>query len=127
MMGIMKYLILIYTNPQMRDVWAALTDAHRADLASAHSALVDELVASGELVVSSPLADVSHTKRFVVQDGRLNTTDGPYAEVKEHLAGFYVVDCESEQRALEVGARMPEASLGMVEVRPTLDPVWMQR
>jgi hypothetical protein len=122
----MKYLILIYTNPEMRAYWEALTDAQRADAARAHTAIVDELVASGELVVSSPLADVSHTKRPVVRDGQLMTTDGPYAEVKEHLAGFYVVDCESQERALDVFAKLPEAAYGAVEVRPTLSPVWME-
>lgn len=126
MMGIMKYLILIYTNPEMREYWNALTDQQRAEGARAHTAVVDELVASGELITSSPLADVSQTKRFVMNDGGLNVTDGPYAEVKEHLAGFYVVDCESLERAVEVGAKLPEAQFGMVEVRPTLSPVWME-
>jgi hypothetical protein len=122
----MKYLILIYTNPEMRDYWAALTDEQRTGAARAHTAVVDELVASGELVTSAPLADVAHTKRPVVQDGQLHTTDGPYAEVKEHLAGFYVVDCESLERAIEVGAKLPEAAYGAVEVRPTMSPVWME-
>jgi hypothetical protein len=122
----MKYLILIYTNPEMRDYWAALTDEQRTDAARAHTAVVDELVASGEFVTSAPLADASHTKRFAVRDEQLHTTDGPYAEAKEHLAGFYVVDCESVERAVEVGAKMPEAAYGMVEVRPTMSPVWME-
>ena len=47
-------------------------------------------------------------------------TDGPFAEVKEHLAGFFLVDCESFERAIEIAARVPEAELGLVEVRPVL-------
>jgi hypothetical protein len=123
----MKYLILIYTNPEMRTYWEALTDAQRADGAGAHRAVLDELVASGELVVSAPLADVSQAKRVAVRDGEIMTTDGPYAEVKEHLAGFYVLECESFERAVEQAAKLPEAAYGMVEVRPAMNPVWMQR
>src|SRR5512139_1298028 len=116
----MKYLILIYTNPQMRDYWAALTDAQRTDAARAHTAVVEELVASGELVTSAPLADLSHVKRVAVTEGRLHTTDGPYAEVKEQRGGGYVGEWESMEGAVEVGGKLPEAAWGMVEVRTTM-------
>jgi hypothetical protein len=122
----MKYLILIYTNPEMREFWDALTDAQRAVAASAHTAFTDELAASGELVISSPLADVSHAKQVTARDGEVMTTDGPYAEVKEHLAGFYVLECESVERAVQLAGRLPEAEYGAVEVRPTMNPVWMR-
>jgi hypothetical protein len=56
-----------------------------------------------------------------VKDGRTITTDGPFAELKEHLAGFYLLDCESIERAVEIAARIPEAALGLVEVRPVMD------
>ena len=49
------------------------------------------------------------------------TSDGPFAEVKEHLAGFYLVDCESTDRAVQIAARVPDAVWGLVEVRPVLD------
>lgn len=49
------------------------------------------------------------------------TADGPFAEVKEHLAGFYLVDCESTDRAVQIAARVPDAVWGLVEVRPVLD------
>jgi hypothetical protein len=53
-----------------------------------------------------------------VRDGRTVTSDGPFAEAKELLAGFFLLDCESMERAVEVAARVPEAELGLVEVRP---------
>jgi hypothetical protein len=56
-----------------------------------------------------------------VRDGRTIATDGPYAEAKELLAGFYLVDCESEERAIELAGRIPEAELDVVEVRPVLE------
>jgi hypothetical protein len=56
-----------------------------------------------------------------VLDGRTMTTDGPFAEVKEQLAGFFLIECESFERAIEHAARVPEATLGLVEVRPVMD------
>ncbi len=115
----MKYLILIHSNPQFQQRWEGLTDARREDFGRGHLALTDELAASAELVVSEGLADPALAKRVTVRDGRTMTTDGPFAEVKEHLAGFYLVDCESRERALEIAARIPEAAAGgMLEVRP---------
>ena len=56
-----------------------------------------------------------------VADGATMTTDGPFAEVKEQLAGFYLLECDSQQRAVEIAAKVPEASFGVVEVRPLMD------
>ena len=91
----MKYLILVLSNPHFLERWDGLTDAQREEFGRGHFALTDELAASGELIVSEGLADPALAKRVTVSDGRTTTTDGPFAEVKEHLAGFYLVDCES--------------------------------
>jgi hypothetical protein len=56
-----------------------------------------------------------------VVDGQIMTTDGPYAEAKEFLAGFYLLDCDSMERAIEHAAKLPEAAFGLVEVRPVMD------
>lgn len=100
----MKYMILIHSNPQFMERWKGLTDAQREEFGRGHFALTDELAASGELVVSEGLADPSLAKRVTAGDGRTMTTDGPFAEVKEHLAGFYLVACETEERAVEIAA-----------------------
>jgi hypothetical protein len=115
-----KYLILIYTNPEAREVWQSLSDAERAEGLNAYAALNDDLTASGELIVTEALADAPLTKKLLVRDGRATTTDGPFAEAKEQLAGFYLVDCVDEERALEIAARIPEAEIGVIEVRPIL-------
>jgi hypothetical protein len=117
----MKYLILIYSNPASRAVWEGLSDAQRAAFGRGHVALSQELAASGELVISEGLADVSLATRVRVREGHTLTSDGPFAEAKEHLAGFYLVDCESLDRAIEHAARVPDAAYGEVEVRPVLD------
>jgi hypothetical protein len=116
-----KYLILIYHNPASQKVWEGLSDAQRAEGFGAYAALVEDLSASGEMVVSEALADPSQAKRIAVHEGRTITSDGPFAEAKEHLAGFFLVDCDSIDRAAEHAARIPEATLGLVEVRPVLD------
>ena len=84
-----------------------------------YAALIEELAGTGELVVTEALADPSHGRRPVPGPVPL-TGDGPYAEAKEHLAGFFLVDCADIDRALEIAARIPEAAHGLVEVRPTM-------
>jgi hypothetical protein len=116
----MKYLILIYSNPMSRAAWDGFSDAQRADGLRVYAALKEDLVASGEMIVSEALADPSRAKRVLVRDGQTMTTDGPFAEVKEHLAGFFLVECESIERAVEHAARVPEAAAGLVEVRPVM-------
>lgn len=118
----MKYLILVHSNPRFLERWAGLTAAQREEFGRGHMALTDELAASGELVVSGGLADPATARRVTVRDGVTSTTDGPFAEVKEHLAGFYLVDCATPERAVEVAARVPDAVWGLVEVRPVLHP-----
>ena len=117
----MKYLILIYGNPESRAVWESFTDAQKAEGFAYYAGLADDLAASGELIVTEALADASQTKRVIVSEGRTVTTDGPFAEAKEQLAGFFLLECESIDRAVEVAARMPEAEYGLVEVRPVLE------
>jgi hypothetical protein len=117
----MKYMILIYGNAESRRVFEGLSGAERSEGLKVYAALTEDLAASGEMIVSTPLADASLTKRVQVREGRTTTTDGPFAEVKEQLAGFYLIECDSIERAVEYAARVPEASLGLVEVRPTMD------
>lgn len=117
----MKYLILIHSNPKSREIWESFTDEQRAEGYAYYAALNDDLVSTGELIVTEALADPSLGRRLPAQAGSVvASSDGPFAEVKEHLAGFFLVQCESMERALEIAARVPEADLGLVEVRPVL-------
>ena len=102
----MKYLILIYSNPQSRAVWDGFSDAQRAEGLAVYAALTEDLVASGELIVSEALADPSLARRVSVRDGgRVGSPGG---------------GGESMQRAIEHAARIPEAAHDLVEVRPVL-------
>ena len=117
----MKYMILIHTNPAMREFWDSLSDDERAQGFEIHNAFREEIDAAGELVAAEALADASLTKRITVRDGRTLASDGPFGEAKELLAGFYLVDCDTVDRAVELAGRLPEAEYGTVEVRPVLD------
>jgi hypothetical protein len=118
---LVRYLILIYSNAASRAVWETLSDQQRVEFGRGHTALSEALAESGELIVSEGLADPSLAKRVSVRDSRTLTSDGPFAEVKEHLAGFYLIECDSIERAVERAARVPDAAYGQVEVRPVYD------
>lgn len=125
----MKYLLLIYSNPEnwehpvfLRDPrFLALPAAERDELARQADALHREITESGELVAGVALADPLRTRTVQVRDGVPATTDGPYLETKEQLAGYFVVDCESEERAAEIAARFPDARFAAVEVHPIME------
>ena len=116
----MKYLLLIYHNPGTRQIWEAFSEAQQAAGLAAYAALNEELEASGELIVAEALGEPPLARRVTVRDGQTMTSDGPFAEAKEHLAGIYLVECESMDRAVEIAARIPEAEVAQIEVRPVM-------
>ena len=117
----MRYLILIYSNPASREIWEGFSDDQRAEGYRYYAALTEELAAAGELIVSEALADPSLTTRVTVRDGQTLTSDGPFAETKELLGGFFLLECESHERVVEIAAQVPEAELGLVEVRRVVE------
>ncbi|GAB3498714.1 YciI family protein [Amycolatopsis cihanbeyliensis] len=125
----MKYLILIYSNPkswghpifERTPEFQALPEDEQAALSEQAEALDKEITESGELIAGTALADPVHTRTVRVRDGLPVTTDGPYAEAKEQLAGYFVVDCESPERAAEIAERFPDARFAGIEVRPIME------
>ncbi|MET9019024.1 YciI family protein [Actinopolymorpha sp. NPDC004070] len=123
----MKYVILIHSNP---DPWGhptsrytaegrALSEEQHAQGDSAFDALLEEISASGELVTAEALADpASSTVYRWSPEGNL-ATDGPYAETKEQLAGFFLIDCATRQRAEEIAAHFAGPG-SHVELRPAM-------
>jgi hypothetical protein len=116
-------MLLIYSN---RESWDALSAEQRNQLAADHITFSKEITESGERVSSEGLADPLNTKTVRVRNGVPATTDGPFAEAKEHLAGYYVVECESLDRALALAARVPDARINAVEVRPVMDTAGLE-
>lgn len=117
----MRYLLLIYSNPASREIWNEFSDEERIAGLRYYDDLRESLIESGELVVTEALADASSARHIAVRDGRTIASDGPFAEVKEQLAGFFLLECDSMERAVEIAARVPEAALGLVDVRPVRD------
>jgi hypothetical protein len=117
----MKYLILIQSNERSLAAWDKMSDAERAEFGKDHFKLGPEMAEAGVHVASEGLADPSLARWVSVREGQTIASDGPFAEVKEHLAGFYLIDCESMDEAVAWAARVPDAAITQVEVRPVLD------
>jgi hypothetical protein len=117
----MKYLILIYRNPESRLMWESLSDSDRTVGLQVYYELDAELAASGEYIASEALTYPEDGRQVWRRADGSISSDGPYAEVKEHLAGFFLVDVAGLDRAVEIAGRVPEADMGLVEVRPVLD------
>ncbi len=110
----MKYMLLIYNNPATYEGWS---QAERDALFRDVDVIMKELTESGELVGGAALVDASQGKIVRVRDGVPATTDGPFAEAKEQLAGYITVDCATPERAIEIAARWPDAKYFAMEVR----------
>jgi hypothetical protein len=104
-----------------RRIWESLSGARRAEGLAYYAALNQALAESGELIATEALASEDNAKRVSVHEGITTTTDGPFAEAKEHLAGFYLLECEDMDRAIEIASEVPEAEYGLVEVRPVME------
>lgn len=113
-----KYVLLIYNNLATYESWS---EQERAALFGEVDTIMQELTASGELVGTEALADASQAKTIRVRDGVPAITDGPFAEAKEQLAGYLMVECESLDRAVEIAARWPDARYFAMEVRPVMN------
>lgn len=115
----MKFLISMYINPAVLD---ALTEAEGAAIGAGHGKFIESLKASGELITTQALVDPAQAAVVSVRDGQPAVTDGPFLESKEYLGGFYLIDCDSRQRAIELAAQIPDAAIeGLaVEVRQVM-------
>ncbi|MEO3762669.1 YciI family protein [Streptomyces sp. B8F3] len=113
----MKYLLMVYASTED---WEALSEGERAAMDAQYRELLADCTASGEWLAGDPLAGPPSGRAVRVRDGQTLVTDGPYLELKEHMAGYWLIDCESMDRAVEIAARFPDARHWGVEVRPVL-------
>jgi len=110
----MKYMLLIYGN---QETWDALSELGLDNVMATHQQLSEDLTAAGEMIDTMGLT-VEGAQVLRIQDGQTLVTDGPFSESKEVLAGYYLVDCASPERAAEIAARLPEAPYSPIEIRP---------
>jgi hypothetical protein len=113
----MKYMLLIYGN---RERWESVGADEFAEIIRQTDALNRALLESGELVGAYGVAEQADAKVVRVAEELPAVTDGPYVEAKEYLGSFTIVDCDSEERALEIAAMNPAARYHGVEVRALL-------
>lgn len=115
----MKFLLVMHVNPQ---IWNALTEDERNTVMTGHGAFMEAIRESGEMLGTAALAEPASSAVVRVREGVPTVSDGPYLEAKEYLGGYYLVECTSRDRALELAAMIPDAKVeGLgVEVRPVV-------
>ena len=111
----MKYLCLAYEQERTLD---ALSSDEWGALRQATLDYVDDLRRTGRLLTAHALQSVDNATTVRVRQGRLSTTDGPFAETKETLGGFFLIEAADLDEAIDVAAKWPSATLGSIEVRP---------
>jgi hypothetical protein len=110
----MQYMLLIYDDEAL---WESKSEEERSTVMQEYFAFTNELKDTGKYVSADPLQPSATAKQVRVRDGELSGTDGPFAETKEQLGGYYIVDVDSEEEALEWAAKIPSARYGTIEVR----------
>jgi hypothetical protein len=113
----MRYLLLIYNTEPMEPVPAELMAGEQ----DAYNAFTTSMRESGQFEAGEALQPTATATTVRVENGRTITTDGPFAETKEQLGGFYLVDCRDIDEAIELAARIPGATHGSIEIRPIWD------
>ena len=113
----MKYLMMIYGN---QEKWASLPAEEGLEAIGRQDAFNRKYADTGELLGAYGLADAVQARLVRREDGQPAVTDGPYLETKEYMASFYLLDCENEERALQIAADMPFADSDPVELWPIL-------
>ena len=113
----MQYMLLIYSDPSG---WDAMSEVERGEIWTAYATYSAELQASGKLVAGDALQGTETATAVRVRGGETLTTDGPFAETKEVLGGYYLIDVGTLDEALEWAAKLPGSSYGTVEVRPVV-------
>src|SRR5947208_15798673 len=111
----MEYLLL---SPDDESVYATLSENELSSLGEEYGAYTEALKTSGVYRDGRQLQPSSASTTVTVRDGEQVVTDGPFAETKEQLGGFYLIEVESVDEAIEWAAKIPSARLGSVEVRP---------
>ena len=111
----MKYILLIYMNEN------AMSETEREQCYKDSTQLAHDLEANGQYLSANPLQPVAMATSVRVREGKRLVTDGPFAETREQLGGYFLVDAKDLDAAMNVAARIPAAQKGTVEIRPVID------
>lgn len=116
----MKYMMLIYA------AGGPPSEADRQKCFAESMQLTQDLAAQGKFLAAAPLQPVSTATTVRVRDGKPSITDGPFAETREQLGGYYLIDAADLDDAIRIAARIPGAKWGSVEIRPVMELAGMQ-
>jgi hypothetical protein len=111
----MKYMLLVYLDEQ------ALSEAEREHCYVESAQLARDLNSSGRYLDASPLHPISTATSVRVRDGKPLVTDGPFAETREQLGGYYLIEARDLDEAIGIAERIPPARFGTVEIRPVME------
>ena len=111
----MKYMLLVYLAE------GALTESEREHCYVESAQLTQDLNATGNYIAAGPLQPVSTATSLRLRDGKRMVTDGPFAETREQLGGYYVIEARDLEEALGIAERIPVARVGTIEIRPVLE------
>jgi hypothetical protein len=114
----MKYLLLVHHDEIS---FGERSDAERTELLRESVGLANELHAEGRYLSAAPLHPKSETSCVRVREGKRFVTDGPFAETREQIGGYFLIDVRDLDEAIDVAARIPGARIGTVEVRPVTE------
>ena len=114
----MRYILLIYDR---ETDWAKLTQQDQGKLLGEYRAFTEGIRKNGQYRAGDPLQPVATATTVRVRDGKTVTTDGPFAETREQLGGYYIVDAKDLDEATQIAARIPSARMGSIEVRPIME------
>jgi hypothetical protein len=110
----MKYILLIYHD---EEAWATLSEAERQQVYAEYRQLTEDLKRSGQHLAGSQLTPSSTATSVRVRNGKQLLIDGPFAETKEQLGGYFLIEVASPSQATEIAARIPSVRMGTIEVR----------
>jgi hypothetical protein len=113
----MQYLLLIYEDEK---IWTNMSEAEQGEIFMGYKTFTDEIKAGGQHKGGEALQPSSTATSVRVREGKTLTTDGPFAETREQLGGFYLIDAKDLDEALAIAAKIPAAKTGTIEVRPIL-------
>jgi len=113
----MQYLLLIY---EKEADWAAIPEAEKGRIFQEYMDYSKRIRKSGNYIGGQALQPVSTATTVRVKNGKTLTTDGPFAETREQLGGFYLIDAKDLDEATKIAARIPGAAIGAIEVRPIM-------
>ena len=111
----MQYMLLIYDDEK---VWENMPEAERGQLFGEYGTFTADIKKSGHFKAGDALQQIRTATTVRVRNGKTQTTDGPFAETREQLGGYYLIEAKDLDEATKIAARIPSAKIGSIEIRP---------